>query len=343
MFEIIPRLTIAETLYAVVGTELNIWYDSIVLDKDNGLINLSNYAVEIVCSVGVQKQRCYSINATAGQTGSKSMTVSVYNTNGDLLVAKTVTLVVLASAAAVGGNILMLGDSITAEGSITATILSKYVSAGGTTPVFVGQFGDGDAKHQAVAGWKYGNYLNSSSPFYNSGTGSIDIAYYRSSIGLSGLIDIVTMQLGVNEALGTVTSQTLIDIVNNIKALCTAFVADNANTKMIVVLPTSDGNTKDGWGVNYGATKSKMTYQKNIYSIREAIISAFDKSVYAANVMVSSAGCNLDRYYGYELTDSDISQRYAVTEKTHVNAVHPTVSGYQQIADGIYASLRNLT
>jgi hypothetical protein len=191
----------------------------------------------------------------------------------------------------------------------------------------------------------YSSYaMNAQNPFWNTGTGLMDIANYRSEMGMGAtLLDFVTIQLGVNDCGGAVkTEAAILTIIAKAKLLIDAFLADNAACKIIVELPTIDGNTKGGWGTNYGATDSKEAYQTNLWRFRELVISNFDVGAYNANVSVGIAGLGIDRYYGYELDSVAISARDSSTELIHINAAHPITSGYEQIGDSIYPQLLQL-
>lgn len=345
-----PKISIPAVIYAVVGTELNLWHDALVIGADNGLNGLKDYIVEITCAIGVQKQRCYSITPVSGNVGDNTLTIAVYDYNHNLIDSATTTLTVIAATApSAVKNIVMIGDSLTAASTITQTVHEKFTVLGSNIPVFYGSKGTSPYNHEGIAGWKFeyfaGAGIGDGNPLWNTATEKLDIADYRSRLGMgTDKIDIVTIQLGINDCFGnTVLSAAIIEgYTNYAKLIIDAFLADNANTKVIIMLPSTDGNTYGGWGANYGAAYSKNVYQKNIFNLREKIITEFDSSAYDANVSVGIAGLVIDRYYGYALGDAAISARVATTEKVHTNAVHPTTSGYQQMGDAIYANILKL-
>jgi len=182
------------------------------------------------------------------------------------------------------------------------------------------------------------NVLEAGNPLWNPSTSALDIANYRINLGMGNTkFKVVIIQLGINESFGTIMNDTnRTAVINSAKAICTAFLADSSATKIIIQLPSTDGNTKGGWGANYGSTGYKAEYKMNIWRLREMIISNFDNSVYNANVEVGIAGLVIDRYYGYGRTTQAISARVSTTEEVHINAVHPNTEGYQQMADGCF-------
>ena len=182
----------------------------------------------------------------------------------------------------------------------------------------------------------------SSNPLWNNDTNKVDIAAYRDKLGLNdSTIDVVIIILGVNDCLGDLqTEQQLID--NSIKyaiELYNNFIEDNSKCKLIFNLPSICGNTKGGWGANYGANGHIMNYQKNIFTFRKLLLQYFDENATYPNAYVNIGGIAVDRYYGYALEEKAISNVITETEKVHINAVHPTNSGYTEYGNANYAML----
>ena len=420
-----PRITIPSKIYAVVGTQLNLYYDALILGTDCGLKSPKEYSVEIFCSKGIQKERCYQLLAQSGDVGNYQMTINVYNSNHAIIETKTITLYVIPATAPLldGEPTVMIGDSLMADGVMTSTVRDKFVALGSNVPVFKGFIGTSPNNHQGIGGWTFADYatagpnyykfnvsgitsisagsiysnngsqftireanliagvgyikgdrssgtnsplasgtltrvsgsgdatlsyssvvLEAGNPLWNPSTSALDIAYYRSNLGMGATkYKVVTIQLGINESFGAVKSEAdRTAVITYAKAICAAFLADNSNTKIIIQLPSTDGNTKGGWGANYGASGYKSEYQMNIWRLRELIISNFDNSVYSANVEVGIAGLVIDRYYGYGRTTQAISARINTTEEVHVNALHPITEGYELMGDAYFAQILHL-
>ena len=51
---------------------------------------------------------------------------------------------------------------------------------------------------------------------------------------------------------------------------------------------------------------------------------------------------NIDRWYGYPISTRSVNSNSTATEEYHTNYVHPSTSGYKQIADAIFASIIGL-
>ena len=329
-----PRLTIPNIVHAVVGSQLNLWYDALILSPDRGFYSPSYFAVEGICNVGQMQERSFRITPVIGDVGDHTLTINVYNPEKKLVQTKSVILRIINNTAPSSvKNIIMLGDSLTAAGTTTITLQGLLASLGGSTPLFWGTKGIDPAKHEGYGGWAFASFLATTSPFYIGGR--IDIPAYRASKGLASPFDVVIIALGVNDTFGgTEKTQTEINtIINYAKDLIDHFLNDGANTQIIINLPTTDCNTKGGYSVNYGALCGKELYQKSMFLLRENILSTFDGGLYSPRVHVGISGLGVDRYFGYPFGTGPASSRSSEVIFNHINAVHPNTSGYQQIAD----------
>lgn len=183
--------------------------------------------------------------------------------------------------------------------------------------------------------------LESSNPFWNKITAQLDVANYRANIGLTALIDVATFQLGVNESFSTSFKSLaqVLTVIGHAKSIVDAFLLDNPECKILIGLPSTCGNSKDGWASNYGANYGKSTYENNIYLLREQLLIAFDAAAYNANVFIMSSGVVVDRQYGYERSTVPVAARIQGTISIHNNAVHPSQEGTNQIGDAVFGDI----
>lgn len=337
----VPKLTIPANIYAVSGTQINIYYDALIMCYDNGLFTKTN--VEIICAKGKTLQRMWQYDPVDGDIGTTSFTVNVYDDNGNLLEQSTSTLhtiddVALASAT----NYMDVGDSITANGRITTVTHSNYTALGGTVPTFHGTQGSSPYFHEGRSGYTFDLFTGASSPFWNGS--AISVTDYRTTNSINDPMDVVNIMLGVNDAFqsNVLTESQLDDIIADAETLIDAFIADSTG-KIIVHLPTIAGNTRDGWASSYGADNNRMSYKINIFNIRLRLLENFDDGNYDSSVTCGSSGLVVDRYYGYgfESPDPQSSYRITDTEKRHNNGVHPEFPGSRQIADYRFAETLN--
>lgn len=210
------------------------------------------------------------------------------------------------------------------SGSIQATGASAPPTNGTLTKAS----GTGDASISYT-----GSTTESGNPLWSGG--ALNVATYRSNQGIGSVIDLVTIQLGVNDAYGNVAPSACVTYA---KAIVDAFLADNASCKIVIELPTLCGNTDDGFAANYGASNpNRDIYEARLFAIRAALITAFDAGAYHVNARVGSAGLQVDRYYGYARASVAVAARIATMVDEHVNGVHPDTPGYNQNGDVIFA------
>ena len=181
-----------------------------------------------------------------------------------------------------------------------------------------------------------GAYQEPNNPLWNNSTDKLDIAQYKTKIGLSGSekIDAVSFQFGIND---NGLADNLDTLQGYIEDLYDAFTADNPDCKFIIGMTTSSGNDVNGAGANYEASYDWMSFLQNTYKIRQFYLTLQDSPRYP-NLRIAPVSLEVDRYYGYAFSERPISQRYAETEKYHNNYVHPGNSGYGQMADAYFAA-----
>lgn len=154
-----PRLVLPSKVYAVVGRELNLYYDAMALMPEVGL-GIPQFLFDVVCDIGTSYKRGYRVTPTAPQVGNHSLTVIAYNGRGDVIEAATTTLVVMA-AANPGSvkRIVCIGDSTTDDsGVVTQTLQSNLASLGGNVPLFIGSHGTSPYNMEARSGMTFGYY-----------------------------------------------------------------------------------------------------------------------------------------------------------------------------------------
>lgn len=165
--------------------------------------------------------------------------------------------------------------------------------------------------------------------WYNN---AIDFSHYRDTLGLGAneKLDLVSFQLGLNGSEDDATlRQYIIDLYN-------AAVADNANCIFLVGLVTGPCNTVDAFGVNYGVGDWMTTIRE--YHRKRKVYEELVESGDYPNMRIATPNLNIDRYYGFPLGTRAVSARNNTQEEYHTNFVHPSESGYAQIADAFFSA-----
>ena len=407
------KIIIPDVVYGIVGTQMNLWNDTIAISADKGLHSPINYRVVWMCAKGLVTDRCFRFEPSSSDVGDHSCTCYVYNNAGTLIAEKTFVIRVVANTANLSAKkTVLFGDSL---GAGTALQLYNNFQSpsqfAGNMPAMLGSRDGEGYSYEATGGYGWSEYAtegraafrisvtgvtsvgegaiysDTSSHYFEvrevnitngngnilliyalshvgvlvmpSGTltkisgsgddtipytgafqesanllwnnGALDFANYRTAhLGLSSSekLDAVFFQLGINGATSIEQIKTYINSIYD------AFVADNPNGLFVVGLTPTSGNDVNGAGANYGASYDTEAYHKRVFE-RNLLYLELLQDTTRPNYRVSPQALFIDRYYGYSLGSRAISSRVSTTELYHVNFVHPTTSGYQQLADGL--------
>ena len=180
-------LTIPDIIYAIVGTELNMWNDAVSLSVDKGLRSPINYQIKWNCSKGLITDRCFRFTPADADAGKQyNCTCSIYDIRGGLIDNKTFKISVLAkNALNQPKNIVHFGDSLGAD---TAKYIHENFNSSskfsGTIPTMLGTQGR-TYKYEAIGGYGWKNYATKGEQGYRvpvTGVTSLSVgAIYKAS------------------------------------------------------------------------------------------------------------------------------------------------------------------
>lgn len=268
--------------------------------------------------------------------GLGGKTFQFFATSGGLsyrFFVSSVSAIALGDTYSVGGVTYTVTEINTTGGA--GNILCTGASAPPASGTLTRVTGSGDASISFTS-----SVTVPGNPIWDPVAGALSVPYYRTTLGLGATkLDQMTFGLGVNGSLvETVKSDgDIAQIITYAKAIADACLADNAACIVKFNLTPLCGNTNDGFSQNYGASFSREFYEKNVFKLRKALLSAFDGGVYAANVKIGVSGLMIDRYYGYPRSSSNVAGRITVPVEKHDNAVHPYTPGYWQMGDAEFA------
>ena len=190
--------------------------------------------------------------------------------------------------------------------------------------------------------FSYTNGVNEAgNPFWNASKGALDIAKFRSDRGISDKIDMVIFQLGINSN-GNINTEGLVE--GWITDIYNAFLADNPNTIFVLGCTPTATNDYSAIGSNYGVSSRTwgIAYATNEYKFKDLYLRWGQDTEGHPNMRVIGEHLNIDRWYGYPISTRPVNSHSTTTEEYHTNYVHPSTSGYKQIADAIFASIIGL-
>jgi len=319
----LPLFALPSVVYLTVGKAYTIYGDSLI----NVPIS-NNLAVDYTCNIGAQSgTKDFAVTPITGNIGTHTLT-AVFKQGGKVFTTQTINIKVVADSTGVASTVLMVGDSLVYLGStdIGGAISTALI----TDPTFIGTQGT-TIKNEGASGKAYETMLTSGSPFYISGAFNISAYFANNSLATP---DFVHIRFGVNDMFlpGTYNMSDAYmkdHVIDKAKTLIDAFLAYDANLKIIIGLPTICENSGAGWNANYDeVTYPQDHYIENIHRMQGALVTAFDNNAYSPRVFMSNEVIFVDR-----------NDDYPKTAEVHTNGVHPAPSGDQHIGLGIAATL----
>ena len=159
----IPKICIADKIYAVVNDTLQLFYRGFIL-----AVNPYNYNIEIICDIGKQTSRYYTVNPTINNVGEHNMIINIRDNTKNILSTKTIKLIVVNYTQSLNTNIniLCIGDSLTSGGVWPAEAYRRLTASNGspkgigkTNITFIGTKNKDGAGYEGYGGWTWNSYL----------------------------------------------------------------------------------------------------------------------------------------------------------------------------------------
>lgn len=354
------RLTLPSTIYAVVGQEMNVYFDNVTL-----VLNPDNYAFDVTCAKGRQQADRWTFTPAAEDVGSHPFELTVRNEQNELLARSRCELKVVADLKSADGankpplSVLMIGDSLTHASVYPAMVAERAQNAGRELRLIGSHQPDGQPehiRHEGYGGWtakrfathyqevaRKGEYAKRGSPFLYlqaDGKPQLDFARYCQEVNGGAFPDVVTIFLGPNDIFSA-TDETLESVIDDMLAhyemLVQMIRRAAPNTKIAAMLAVPPAASQDAFGANYASGQTRWQYKRNQHRLVERMLSAFAGRE-NEGVHLVPAYINLDcrRNYPTEPVRADAAGKPAPRQN---NGVHPSADGYRQIGDSLYAWL----
>lgn len=223
------------------------------------------------------------------------------------------------------------------------TELTRMGGTNGFLLVGVGTQGSSTNMHEGRSGWTLAMFYNGSgglgSPFTN-GLGSFDFHHYLTNNNIMLVSnDWVIIDLGINDVFNQTTDAGVITIASNFVAMASNVVINVTNVitgvRVGIALPISPVQSQDAFS-SYGAAGQYWNrYARNHFLLTEYLIAHVSSP---ARLLALNA-C-LDTVNNFPTTDVPANARNTNQVTIYVNALHPTTSGWFQIADQYWAFLK---
>lgn len=279
----VPELVIPPTIYGVQGREANVYFDNLLLE------DASRYNVNVTSAGGVgtqQNERWTWIPTGAVTTGSLSIALHDKGTSTQLI-STSVAQRAAASSAGSGltKNVMMIGDSLTEDGTITRTLLDIDATDVMNVTLY-GAIGTAPNKHEGRGGWSVTSYTSAThtdstpNPFWNASlpTPAVDFGWYLTQMGYPAL-DWVLIQLGTNDVINPTSDGAAISTtqaaLTRLDTLINSIKASNVNTKVGLVIAPPPSFDQDAFGASYSSGQTRWRFKRNILIWARDIIAKY--------------------------------------------------------------------
>lgn len=346
------RLLLPPETYAVVGHEMNIYFDNMMLAP-----NLDSYLIAVRCPRGRQQQHRWTYIPKSDEVGSYSLNVQVFDPTATLLEKAETVLHVLPADAGAGRevSVLIIGDSLTANGHYPAELLSLCQPDGNPRLRMIGtRPGRTEgAVHEGYGGWTWrafatrwleGRPDQPNSPFMRLQDGEPVLDFQAYCDAQNGGVGpgFITVLLGCNDIFSA-TDENIEERVDDLFAhadmLLEQFRRVRADTQIGILLLVPPAASQDAFGASYGCRQPRWQYRRNQHRLVERQLERFGGRE-DENIFIVPAPGNLDCVNNYPARVQPANARNQEMVPRQSNGVHPAPEGYHQIADSIYCWLK---
>jgi len=338
-------ISLPVTNYAVVGTEMNLYWDNVVRSQ----YGMDGLWIQMNCATGFPYSACFRVPTNNLWTGVTPLSFTV-GRETNVLASYNGYLNV--SAATTGNGVtrkmLLIGDSTSAgvDGIQTVSCLWTNQSTNGFKLTFVGTQGTSPTNHEAHSGYTLNAFYTGASaggsPFTN-GAGGFDFASYTNKAGFamaSG--DWVVVNLGINDVFSQTTDAGCRAVIQSFTNQLNSMVSNIAwcvpgiRVGLCVTIPPTA--SQDAFCPNYSGpgAQNYSRYRRNRFLLAETLCCYNQAGVYIWPINEA-----LDTIYNMAQTVGPPNARNPATNVVWMtNGVHPATPGYCQISDAYWAILK---
>ncbi len=345
------RLTLPAEIYAVVGVEMNVYFDNIVLTQTP-----EKFGFEFGCDVGTVKTRRWQVLPEARDVGRHKLTVTVRSSGGQEIAQKATTLHVVPADIGDGRKvkIQIVGDSLTHASAWPNEVARLLEKDGHPEWRMLGTHRPSSAAtgvvHEGYGGWtwqrfvsKYepepdGTHRKRSSPFVFFGENEkphLDVARYFDEHCDGERPDVVFFLLGINDCFGANPDDSKaidarIDLmIHQADLLLASFHKAAPDADLAICVTTPPNARESGFKANYKGRYHRWGWKRIQHRLVERLLSKFERKLAgsgdaADHFFVVPTHLNLDPVDGYPEN----------------NGVHPNGFGYRQVGASVYSWLK---
>ena len=211
-------------------------------------------------------------------------------------------------------------------------------------PTLIGRVGTGANKYEAIGGWAVSTYYNdATSPFVQTpGSTVFDLAWYLSN-NLLATPDWVVINLGINDCGAISFGEGIISIIDTahtyLENMITNIHTVNANAKIGLCIAIPPCQTEDGAATGWSGLSIFQHKQKMLLWAKR-LIAKFQGREVSNKIFLIPINVAIDTYYGFPYSIVNANSRSTDQIRRLIDPFHPSTSGYNQIADAIWAALK---
>lgn len=345
------RLTLPAEMYAVVGVDMNVYFDNVVLTETP-----ESFRFTVSCDVGLTEKRRWHCMPTVDDVGSHQLAISVSDPEGKALAKKATRLIVVPADVGAGREvrILIVGDSLTHATAYPNEIARLLSREGNPRWRMLGTHRPSSAAegvaHEGYGGWtwsrfvtKYepepdGTHRKRSSPFVFLGKDEkpeLNVARYFDENFKGERPDVVFFLLGINDCFGAnpddpaAIDDRIDRMLSPTGRLLDEFRKAAPDTDLAICVTTPPNARESGFEANYKGRYHRWGWKRIQHRIVERLLARYEgqgakEDAAKAHLFAVPTQLNLDPVDGYPEN----------------NGVHPNGFGYQQIGASIYSWLK---
>lgn len=333
------RLTVPPVQFAVVGEEMSVYFDNVVLTEAP-----ANVRFTVDSALGNSEERRWKVTPTANDVGRHVVKVGAGDERGEF------TLEVVPADAGAGKDIalLIVGDSLT-HATVYPNELARLLSRPGNPRwTMLGMHKPKNAEpnvaHEGYGGWTWVRFAEHyermpdpanrkhSSPFVfeESGRGKLDVPRYVKEKCDGRTPDFITVLLGINDCFSAnpddpaEIDKRIDAMFEKAEVLLAEFRKAAPRAEIGVCLTTPPNARESGFEANYKGRYHRWGWKRIQHRIVERQLKHFGGRE-KDRIYVVPTQLNLDPVDGYPVD----------------NGVHPNATGYKQVAASLYAWLKS--
>lgn len=327
-------------LYGIVGKEINVYFDNVVFGKASKY----DFNVTYTGSSSSVTHHNERVRIIPNQAGTFSLTIEIYKDGIYINMAVSSVIVKAGNVGnAVTKSLIVIGDSTTDTGEVITEINTLFGAGDVMDISLLGTRGTAPNLHEGRAGWKASHYTGSAS--YASLTNSFwdgsafNFPWYMTQNSYAS-VDYVAIAIGINDTLKEVSDAENIVLntttIANIQAMVDSIKAFNGGSIIVgVCLVLPPASNQDAFGANYKAGLTQWRHKRNLDMLNKEIIKTFG-GLESSGIYVVPINTNLDTVNNMLTTSYSVNSRNSTQIVRQSNALHPAVTGYNQIADVYY-------